>query len=113
MPSAKVPPSATAYRHLDVERTGEVWTAHLKHTQLDEPAAHELGSELLGLVDNDGCRKLVLVLGPDEVVCLYSLLLAKLVTLQKHLSAVGGMLKLAEVGPATRGIFEVCRLASL
>ena len=101
------------YRHLDVERRDDVWSARLRQTQLDEPSVHELGNELLTLVDTEGCRKLVLILGPDELVCLYSVLLSKLVTLQKHLNAVGGGLKLAEVGPATLSIFEACRLSAL
>jgi anti-anti-sigma factor len=100
-------------RHLDVERIGDVTCARFRTTKLDESTVHELGAELLALVDQDGCRKLVVCLGPEEIVCLYSVLLSKLVTLQKHLLALGGVLRLAAVGPATKAIFEVCRLNNL
>lgn len=106
-------PSPTPYRHVDVEQIGDVWCARLRQTQLDEQSVDELGEELIALVVRENCRKLVLCLGPEEIVCLYSVLLSKLVLLHKRLQDVGGALKLADVAPATRGIFEACNLTGL
>ena len=56
---------------------------------------------------------MVLVLGPPELEFLYSVFLAKLVSLQRRLRDVNGALKLAGAGSTTRGIFEACRLEAL
>jgi anti-anti-sigma regulatory factor len=68
---------------------------------------------LVRLVEEDGCRKMVLTLGPPEPEFLYSIFLAKLVSLQRRLRERGGALKLTGVGPNTLRIFEACRLVPL
>src|SRR5439155_18894423 len=80
---------------------------------LNEDALYELGDELTRLLREDGCQKMVLALGPEEPECLYSVLLAKLVALQRQLRSAGGGLKLSDVGPDTRRIFDVCGLTPL
>ena len=97
------------YRHLDVECQGDVYCARLTRTHLDEAALNELGQEMTRLVD-EGCRKLVLSLGPDSPQCMYSVFLAKLVTLRRRLHECGGSLKITDAGPDTLRLFEVCRL---
>jgi anti-anti-sigma factor len=101
------------YRHIDVERIGEVFCVRLRQSRLDETALYELCDELTCLLREDGCRKLVLSLGPEEPQCLYSVFLAKLVTLRRQLRGEGGALKLCEVAPDTLEIFDVCRLTPL
>jgi anti-anti-sigma factor len=101
------------YRHLAVRRQGDVFCVHLRSHQLSEPELYELCSELLHLPEKDGCRKLVLNLGPPDPEFLYSIFLAKLVSLQRRLQAVGGGLKIAGTSSATRSIFAACRLDSL
>jgi anti-anti-sigma factor len=64
-------------------------------------------------VSEDGCRKLLLSLGPEDPQFLYSVFLAKLVTLQRRLQAAGGALKLCDVSADTRRIFDACRLTPL
>jgi anti-anti-sigma factor len=74
---------------------------------------YELGDELHHLAAQDGCRKMVLSLGPPEPQFLYSVFLAKLVTLQRRLQARGGKLKIADTTPETRDIFDACGLTNL
>jgi anti-anti-sigma factor len=101
------------YRHIDIERAGDVYCVRLRQSKLDETALYELADELTRLVMEDGCRKLVLSLGPEEPQFLYSVFLAKLVTLQRRLQASGGALKLADAAPDTVRIFDACRLTPL
>ncbi len=100
------------YKHLIVERQGEVWCARLVAPRIAEDQLEELGDEFAQLV-NDGCYKLVLSLGPHGPECLYSVFLAKLVTLHRRLQANSGALRLAEVGPEARDIFAACHLDQL
>jgi anti-anti-sigma factor len=101
------------YRHIEIERPGDVHCIRLRQPQLDEAALYELCDELTQLVAQDGCRKMVLSLGPEEPRFLYSIFLAKLVTLQRRLQAGDGGLKLCDVGPDTKNIFEACGLVRL
>ena|SRR5207302_4142788 len=101
------------FRHLDVERQGEVYCVRLRQSRLDETALYEVWDEIYSLIDRDGCRKMVLSLGPEEPQCLYSVFLAKLVSLQRRLQVKGGVLKIADASPDTVGIFEACRLKEL
>jgi anti-anti-sigma factor len=101
------------YRHIDVERHGDVFCVWLQHNQLDETALHETGEELKRLIEAEGCRKMILSLGPEDLECLYSIFLAKLVSLQRRLREHGGALKIADASSFTIGIFEACRLQDL
>jgi anti-sigma B factor antagonist len=101
------------YQHIEVERTGDVFCIRLRKPTLDETGLHELSDELNQLLAQEGCRKLVFSLGPEEPQCLYSIFLAKLVSLQRRLKAAGGGLLLCQVGPDTLRIFDACGLASL
>ncbi len=97
------------YRHVDVERRGEVLCVRLRRPRLEEAEIHELADECLALV-RDGCRRMVLSLGPKSPECLYSVFLGKLLTLQRALREQGGELKLCDVSPHVLGIFEACQL---
>jgi anti-anti-sigma factor len=101
------------YRHIEVERRGEVFCVRLRHTRLDEQGVYELFGELNGLVTDEGCRQLALSLGPESPECLYSVFLAKLIALQRLLQETGGELVLCHVQPAVRTIFQACRLEQL
>ena len=59
-----------------------------------------------------GVRKgsLVLRLGPEPLDCLYSVFMAKLVRIRRHALEQGGALKLCDVHPHTRRVFEACHL---
>ncbi len=101
------------YRHIEVEQRGEVYCVRLRHTRLDEPAVYELAGELRGLVTEEGCRKMALSLGPQAPECLYSVFLAKLISLQRVLGEHRGELVLCHVQPVVHDIFAACCLEQL
>lgn len=101
------------YEQIKVEQQGSVYCVRLQHARLDDDRLEELGAELSRLVDEEGCRKMVLNLGPNEIECLYSLLLAKLIHLQRRLDGSGGGLALAHVTPYMRELFRVTNLDKL
>jgi anti-anti-sigma factor len=101
------------FRHIEVERRGDVFCVRPRRQDMDEASLDGFGEEINHLIKDEGCRKLVLVLGPDSLFCLYSIFLAKLVSVQRRLHLAGGALKLAQVPPAVLDIFDACRLRSL
>lgn len=98
------------HRLIHVEQRGDVFCVNLLQTRLDEPMIHELSDELRELVARGGCRRMALSLGPESPECLYSVFLAKLITLQRVLREHDGELVLCHVRPAVRDIFEACCL---
>jgi hypothetical protein len=101
------------YRQVEVARQGDVFCIRLLRRNLAEEDLHELSDELNGLIEHEGCSKMVLNLGPDGPLCLYSIFLAKLVSLQRRLQQAGGALQLAHVSPDIYKIFEACKLQAL
>jgi hypothetical protein len=97
------------YRLIDAQPRGDVWCVRLRRARLEEPDVYALADELLALV-NDGCRQMALALGPDGPDCIYSVFLAKLMTVQRVLDEQGGGLVLCQVSPVTHTVFEACRL---
>ena len=98
---------ARPYEFFAIERVGEAICARLQRPRIEDHQMEDFGAELARLVDEENCRKLVLHLGPGELECLKSMLLAKLIKLQRRLDTLGGALALTEVGEETRGIFKV------
>src|SRR5947209_3310925 len=94
------------YRQISVARQGDVFCVRLLRRSMAEEDLHEFSDELNKLIEKDGCRKMVLNLGPDGPLCLYSIFLAKLVSLQRRLLQAGGGLQLAHVSPDIYKIFE-------
>jgi anti-anti-sigma factor len=99
------------FKQLEFERYGEVYCVRLLHNRFDEGGLEEISKESGRLIDEKGCRKMVLALGPEDTLCLYSVFLAKLVNLQRRLSAVGGALALAGLSDTTQHIFQVAGLS--
>jgi anti-anti-sigma factor len=99
-----------AAHHLVIDQQEDVFCVRLRQPRLDEAGIYAVGEELNALVERDGCRKMVLSLGPEEPECLYSVFLAKLVTLQRKLHEHGGALKIVEASPDTLNIFRACKL---
>src|SRR5437588_12880517 len=102
--------SSAAYRQIETELHGDVYCVRLRDPRLRFTELDELIAELDRFVAENQCRKLVLMLGPDEPQCLYSLFLAKLVSLQRRLQANGGALKLAGASENVVQVFEACKL---
>src|SRR5687768_8786731 len=98
------------YRYVEVERHDGAASVRLRQTSFDDAELEELGAEIGRLVDEEGCRRLILVLGPAHPQCLYSVFLAKLVNLQKRLENDNGQLALAQLSPATVAVFEAAGL---
>jgi hypothetical protein len=98
------------FRHLEVERRGDVFWARLRRNQLGEFDVLELADELQTLVVDQGCRQLALRLGPEALECLYSVFLAKLVMIRRRLLECGGLLVLWDAPPDVLGVFEACHL---
>jgi anti-anti-sigma factor len=98
---------------IEVERHGDVCCIRLRKPELEEEDLHQFSSDVNQLIQEEGCRKLVLCLGPDGPMCLYSIFLAKLVSIQRRLNQAGGVFKLAHVSPEIFKIFEACRLQTL
>lgn len=98
------------FTQIEVDQIGEVFCVRLRYQRLDEMGLEELGAEMARLIDENGCRKMVLNLGPEDPLCLYSVFLAKLVNLQRRLKKNGGSLALAHLNPDTLKIFQVSGL---
>ena len=98
------------YRTIDVERTDDVFCVRLKKSELQEPEVHDLAGELVELVTDEGCRKLVLALGPEPPNLIYSVFMGKLLMVRRRLQEAGGALKLCHVAPAVRGVFDALQL---
>jgi anti-anti-sigma factor len=99
-----------SYRQIAFEQRGEVWCVRLRSFRLEEQAVHQLAEELLDLATRHDNPKIALSLGPKAPQCLYSVFLAKLVMVQRHLHQREGGLVLCEVSPEVRSVFEACRL---
>lgn len=93
------------YQYIHIERLGPAIGVRLKRRKFDDETVDRMGAELARLLDEEGCRHLILNLGPDEPECLYSVFLAKLVSLKKRLDAVGGTFALANLSPLAHDIF--------
>ncbi len=101
------------HQHIGVERRGDVWVVRLRNSQMLEPEMIEMSDEVVSLIEDDGCRKLVLCLGPGELGCLYSIFLAKLVTIRRHMLEAGGALRFAEATENTLSVFRACDLDTI
>jgi hypothetical protein len=99
------------YRYIEVDRVHDVFCVHLKHTRMEEMEIESLGSELVNLVMNGGC-KLVLNLGLNSPSVLFSLFLAKLVLVHRRLLDVKGTMRLCAVNSYIMEVFQACQLDS-
>ena len=102
-----------AFEQIDVERRGKVHCVRLKRRRLSEPDLFKLGEELEQLVAEDNCRRMALGLGHDQLDCLYSMFLGKLVATRRTILEQDGHMYLCEVGPASLGVLKTCRLTDL
>jgi hypothetical protein len=101
---------ANDYRHITIERHGDTACVRLTDPRLNESQIYEMTGELLRLALEDGCRRVALSLGPQTPDCLYSVFLAKLISLERRLREMGGGLKLCECTPQVLEILDACVL---
>lgn len=100
-------------RMITVEHRGPVFCVRLKFKRMSDVDLFDLGEELDALVLEDGCRLMALALGHDQIECLYSAFIGRLMTLRKLILEHGGHLKLCEVGPASLGVLKTCKLVEM
>jgi threonylcarbamoyladenosine tRNA methylthiotransferase MtaB len=103
-------PMERPFNQIAFERQGDVYCVRLLQTQLDDNGLEELSAEIARLIDEDGCRKMVMSLGPEDTLCLYSVFLAKLINLQRRLTNAGGALALSGLSTNTQHVFQVVGL---
>jgi hypothetical protein len=99
------------WQHIDVDQRGDVACVRLRRFRIEESEILELTNELMKLAATPVCKKIALSLGPRPPECLYSVFLAKLMTLQRRLADMGCTLLLCEVSPEVQAIFQVCHFA--
>jgi hypothetical protein len=97
-------------RLIKVERVGEVACVRLQRTRLEEAEIIQLGEELHHLAEAPGGGKVALALGPQQPDCLYSVFLAKLVSVRNACRRHGGDLVLHSLSNLTFSVFEACHL---
>jgi len=96
-------------RRLEVEQIGDVTVVNFVDRKiLDEQNIQIIGEQLFGLVDNEGCKKLLLNFGNVEY--LSSAALGKLITLNKKVQSAKGKLILANIDPQIHEVFEITKL---
>lgn len=101
------------YHYIDVACRGEVFCVRIPQKRLDEPMLLDMAGEVRNLIAEAGCRKMALSLGPESPECLYSIFLAKLISIQRLLRERQGELVLCHAQPAVRDIFASCCLDQL
>ncbi len=98
------------YQHISFEQKQDVFCVRIKRKRLEEQDILAMAEELLNLINEQGCQKMILCLGPSVLDCLYSVFMATLVMVRRNLVERGGVLKLCEVPPATLEVFQACQL---
>jgi hypothetical protein len=98
------------FRLIKVERIDGVACARLLRTRLEEGEILQLGDELLALANEAGGGRVALALGPQQPDCLYSVFLAKLVSVRNACRRNRGELVLHSLSPLTYSVFEASHL---
>jgi hypothetical protein len=100
------------YRHITVERRGDVFCVRLRRARLAEAELYRFADEVVELIAREGCQQLALSLGPEPPDCMYSVFLAKLIMIQRRLREQDGEMVLCEVPSVVMPIFEASKLAT-
>lgn len=100
----------TEYRYIRVEPEENARCVMFRQQRMTEQEVLELGDEVLRMVDAEDCPRVVLDFASTTPECLYSVFLAKLVSLQRALEAKGGGLRLCSCNPQVVGVFRACCL---
>lgn len=99
--------------HISVEKHGDVSVVRMRNFRMLEPELMEMADEIVSLIEDKGCRKLIFCLGPGDVACLYSIFLAKLVMIRRHVLEKGGLIRIAQASENTKNVFRACDLDKL
>jgi len=97
------------YHQLGVWKHGDVIVVRFgEHQILDELTVKKIGDELYHVADRPDCCHLLLDFA--SVVGLSSLMVGKLLMLQRKMESKGGKLKLCEVGPELQEVVTSTKL---
>jgi anti-anti-sigma factor len=97
---------ADEYRYLTVQQRGNQFCAQLTKYRLEEQDIYVFANEMVAMIDKDGSRHVVLDLGGDNLDCLFSMFLAKLMMIRRMLNDLKGSFKLCNVSDDVRGVFK-------
>jgi anti-sigma B factor antagonist len=101
--------AAPSQRRLDIEEVGDVTVARFVDKKiLDENNIQIIGTQLFGLLEEDGRKKIVLDF--TNVEYLSSAALGKLITMDKKVKAAGGKLRLCNIRKDIYEVFAITRL---
>jgi anti-sigma B factor antagonist len=96
-------------RRIEVENVGDVTTVKFVDKRiLDEQNIQLIGEQMFQLIEEDGVKKLLLNF--ENVEYLSSAALGKLITLNKKVKKVNGILKLCCIKPEIYEVFEITNL---
>ena len=100
------------HRRVKVRQVGDVTVVQFAdHKIVEEASIHELGQELFRLVEDEGCRQILLNF--SGVDFLSSAALGKLITLDKKVKQAGGSLRLSNIRTEIYEVFAITRLNKL
>lgn len=103
---------AAGHRRVDIEEVNDVTIAKFIDKKiLDEGNIQIIGTQLFGLIDEDGRKKIILDF--SNVEYLSSAALGKLITLDKKVKKAKGKLKLCSIRPDIYEVFAITRLNQL
>jgi anti-anti-sigma factor len=100
------------YHYLGVWKHGSALIVRFgEHRILDDITVEKIGVELYGVADRADCQHLILNL--SGVVRLSSVMLGKLLMLQRKMAIKGGKLKLCEIEPEAQEVFASTKLSHI
>jgi anti-sigma B factor antagonist len=101
-----------AYQGMTVESVGDVAVVRFTLAEIvDEKTANQIGQQLFDLVEEKGCRRLVLNF--SRVRIMVSTMLSKVLGLRRRMNALGGRVVLCEPNPELSEVLDALRLAQL
>ncbi len=102
----------TGPRRLDIEKVGDVTIAKFVDRKiLDEQNIQMIGEELFALVEQDGCRRVILDFSTVEY--LSSAALGKLIVMDKKVKATKGKMRMCAIRPDIYEVFAITKLNKL
>jgi anti-sigma B factor antagonist len=97
------------YHQLGVSKKGDVLVVRFgEHRILDEAVVNRIGNELYDVADRADCHHLLLNFA--SVAGLSTLMVGKLLMLQRKMESKGGKLKLCDLGPELQEIVTSTKL---
>ncbi len=103
------PTTGNRYQHIAVEPHGDVCFVRLLGPFNQEPRINAMADELVHLITEAGCRKLVVNM--ERLDYLFSVMLGRLEYVRRHLDERGGRMKLCNVAPLVHEVFVKSKMA--